>query len=194
VYLFTTALTKVSILLLYRRLFTPFLHIATLVVGLIICAWCISGVLVTSLQCDPISAVWDFELDADCIDPVAFSLAIALSGVLTDLIVLVLPLQMVWRLHLPIRKKLVLSVIFSLGSLYAREPFPWAFRRDSNFFSVCVASVMRIVSLNELDGDDLSCTCLTAKYSDPLANWMSRYPPGHCQLVYNRGKSCSHLC
>jgi len=166
VYLFTTALTKVSILLLYRRLFTPFLQIATFVIGLIICAWCISGVLVTSFQCDPISAVWDFDLDATCIDPVAFSLAIALSGVLTDLIVLVLPLQMVWRLHLPIRKKLVLSAIFSLGGLYAREPFPFAFRSDSNVFSVCVASVMRIVSLNELDNDDLTCACLTATYSD----------------------------
>ena len=110
-------LSKVSILLLYRRLFTPFLQIPTMVIGLIICAWCIAGVLVTSFQCDPIAGVWNFELDATCIDPVAFTLAIALSGVLTDLIVLVLPLQMVWRLHLPIRQKLVLSVIFSLGGL-----------------------------------------------------------------------------
>ncbi|MCJ1250087.1 hypothetical protein MMC30_007313, partial [Trapelia coarctata] len=153
IYLFTMALAKVSILLLYRRLFTPFLQISTMVIGLIICAWCISGVLVTSFQCDPIAAVWDFDLDATCIDPVAFSLAIALTGGLTDLIVLVLPLQVVWRLHLPIRQKLVLSVIFSLGGF------------------VCIASVIRIVSLNELDNDDLSYTLpATATWSLVEAN------------------------
>jgi hypothetical protein len=111
------AAVKVSILLLYRRLFTPFLSIVTLVLGIIVVCWCVAGVLVTTFQCDPIAAVWDFKLDANCIDPVAFSLAIALSGVLADLIVLCLPLQMVWRLHLPTRQKLVLSMIFGLGGL-----------------------------------------------------------------------------
>ena len=118
------ASAKISILLLYRRIFTtrPF-RIVTLAMGVVILAWCISSVLVTSFQCDPVAAVWNFNLEATCLDPVVFSLAIALTGVLTDLIVLFLPLHMIWKLHLPIRQKIVLSMVFLLGGLYARAVF-----------------------------------------------------------------------
>jgi len=113
------AFAKISILLLYRRLFTTrTFRIVTVVMGGIVAAWCISSVLVTSFQCDPIAAVWNFNLQATCLDPVVFSLAVAVTGVLTDLIVLVLPLQVVWKLHLPTRQKLTLSAIFLLGGLY----------------------------------------------------------------------------
>ena len=118
------ACAKISILLLYRRIFaTRSFRIVALIMSAIVLAWCISSVLVTSFQCQPIAAVWNFNLPATCLDPVVFSLAIALTGVLTDVIVLFLPLHMIWKLHLPTRQKIVLSGVFLLGGLYGRNVF-----------------------------------------------------------------------
>ncbi|MCJ1474351.1 hypothetical protein MMC13_003009 [Lambiella insularis] len=144
-YLFTMASAKISILLLYRRIFaTRSFRIVTLIMGVVILAWCISSVLVTSFQCDPVAAAWNFHLTATCIDPVVFSLAIALTGVLTDFVVLFLPVHMIWKLHLPTRQKIVLSIVFLLGGF------------------VCFASVMRIITLQALDNNDLPYTLLVS--------------------------------
>ena len=79
--------------------------------------------MVAFFQCDPIAAGWNSNLEATCLEPVVFSHEIALTGVLTDLIVLFLPLHMIWKLHLPTGQKIVLSMVFLLGCLYARNMF-----------------------------------------------------------------------
>ena len=60
-----------------------------------------------------------------------------------DIIILCMPLYMVWRLKLEASQKLMLSGIFALGGL------------------VCVASLMRIITVNLIKGADLPCKLLT---------------------------------
>ena len=56
-----------------------------------------------------------------------------------DIIMLCMPLFMVWRLKLEPSQKLMLSGIFALGGL------------------VCVASLMRIITVSLIKGADLPC-------------------------------------
>ena len=47
----------------------------------------------------------------------------------TDILILILPMPIIWRLHVPLRNKLILSLIFGLGSL------------------ICIISIIRIKAL-----------------------------------------------
>lgn len=55
----------------------------------------------------------------------------AAINVVTDLVILILPLTVIWGLNIPTRSKLSLSFIFSLGSLYVVSDL----MSNSNFIS-----------------------------------------------------------
>jgi hypothetical protein len=83
--------------------------------------------LVASLTvCRPLRAYWDTELapEADCIDDQARTLAFTISNLVTDVMILVLPIPTFWKLKLPIRERLALTGLMSLGLLYGSYPTP----------------------------------------------------------------------
>ena len=109
---------KISILYLYSMVFTtPLFRRASIVVGLICIAWFLAGVFSTIFQCTPIAAAWNPSIPSHCIHGVVFFQAIVSLNLLTDLVILCLPLRMVWDLHLDIRQKFILLGLFSLGGL-----------------------------------------------------------------------------
>ena len=119
-YALTITLVKVSILLLYRRIFvTPSFRHVTLVVGAISVIWGVITILGQIFLCRPISAAWDpNSLFTDkCLDVQAYLKGVTVSNLLIDVIILCLPIYMVLRLQLPIRKKIVVSGIFMVGGL-----------------------------------------------------------------------------
>ncbi|KAL3482779.1 hypothetical protein BJX62DRAFT_221192 [Aspergillus germanicus] len=76
--------------------------------------------LVASLTaCRPLRAYWDTELtpEADCIDDQARTLAFTISNLVTDVMILILPIPTFWKLKLPIRERLALTGLMSLGLL-----------------------------------------------------------------------------
>lgn len=86
---------------------------------IIICLWCIEQVAASLLLCKPVSFNWNFKQKGSCGNVMADCLAGAGVNVLTDLIILVLPMPIIWKmLNIPLRSKLNLSFVFSLGSLY----------------------------------------------------------------------------
>ena len=84
-----------------------------------------------------------------CIDLQAYYRAIASSNMALDIIILCMPLYMVWRLKLEASQKLMLSGIFALGGL------------------VCVASLMRIITVNLIKGADLTCKLTISESPTP---------------------------
>ena len=122
-YFTTTATTKMSLLLLYYRLFYPTrrFRIAIYISSFIVIAWWIAVVFADIFQCVPIQAFWDFRMkytsDTKCLSTVTFSIGTGVSNLITDVMVLCLPIPMVWSLRTTRAQKISLTGIFMLGFL-----------------------------------------------------------------------------
>jgi hypothetical protein len=119
-YALTVTLVRVSILLLYGRIFATLnFRRATIVLGATSVAWCIAVIVGHLLICRPISAAWHVDLIiSKCGDMPSYFMGVSISNMMIDVLVLCLPVRMVLTLHLPTRKKIVVSSIFMLGGLY----------------------------------------------------------------------------
>ncbi|KAF2003015.1 hypothetical protein P154DRAFT_429775 [Amniculicola lignicola CBS 123094] len=125
-------LTRVSILLQYRRIFTlREMRIPIYIIMGICIGYGIASVSVDAFGCRPIDAFWDFRKrpTAKCIDHVPVYYANAGINVLCDLLVAALPVKSIWSLPLPIKQKAVVLGILTLG------------------WFVCVVSILRLHSL-----------------------------------------------
>ncbi|KAL8920327.1 MAG: hypothetical protein Q9208_006298 [Pyrenodesmia sp. 3 TL-2023] len=118
VYKIVVGFTKISILILYLRIFTskPFRLACYINLG-IVAIFTIGSTIATILQCIPTKAAWDKTVvDATCINSAAFWYAFAVINIITDAIILFLPVRQVLRLHLDRREKIGLLALFSLGA------------------------------------------------------------------------------
>ena len=113
-------MVKISILLLYRRIFdTPKFRRATTIVGLACLAWLIAALLCLAFQCHTEAERYnpDSLFSNQCIDLKAYWVSVTGSNMALDLIILSMPLHMVWNLRLATRQKIALTGIFALGAL-----------------------------------------------------------------------------
>ncbi|KAK3174435.1 hypothetical protein OEA41_001681 [Lepraria neglecta] len=140
-YFTTSAAIKASLLFLYYRYFgisKPFRLALYISAGIIFC-WYMSVFFATIFQCIPVAAFWDRTIkNPKCMDLVAFSVGSGVTNLLTDVMILCLPMPMVWFLHTNRTQKLILTGIFLLG------------------FFVCAGSIVRIVQLNQINGFDVT--------------------------------------
>ena len=95
-----------------------------------VCLWCIEETLSNFLMCRPISFNWDFSQKGTCGNILAGCVTGAVINVITDLVILILPLIVIWGLGIPTKSKLSLSIIFSLGSLYVAPFLTLRFKLD----------------------------------------------------------------
>ena len=124
VYLIGVNVPKLAILALYRRLFpNKRLRIIVYILAVILIGLIISTVIVASVACRPYAANWDHKLPgAVCIDKEAFFIYSSLPNIITDVVMLALPMPVVWKLHTSARMKVGLTATFIVGSLYV-PPF-----------------------------------------------------------------------
>ncbi|RAH74287.1 uncharacterized protein BO66DRAFT_313099 [Aspergillus aculeatinus CBS 121060] len=124
-------ITKLSILLLYLRLFapskrnTPFWLIQTLI-------WMnflfyLADTIVKICECKPRAKIWDQDIPGQCININIPILVTSIVNVVSDFLMLLLPIVCVWRLQMTWWKKMSLSAVFAAG-IFA-----------------CICSVMRLV-------------------------------------------------
>ncbi|KAL8750182.1 MAG: hypothetical protein Q9199_007232 [Rusavskia elegans] len=128
-YLCTVTLVRISILLLYRRIFDikSFRLVATVLIAACF-AWGVSICAANIFQCrnipDAFSAKAIGSPDSRCINLQALYYGAVGTGFALDLIILVLPFQQIWGLRLERRQKYELIAILSLGGLYVDSPLP----------------------------------------------------------------------
>ncbi|CAL8584100.1 hypothetical protein XPA_009705 [Xanthoria parietina] len=122
---------KLSILLLYIRIFGRLRYFKNLayIIGIFSVCWGIMVILVCALQCRPVQFTWDKSGKGTCINAPLFFIIGSAPNVLTDFVLLVLPLPAVWNLHTTRAQKISLTGIFMLGSL------------------TCIISLVRFVQL-----------------------------------------------
>lgn len=121
-YVLTVTLVRVSILLLYRRIFDirSFRIVTTGLIALCV-AWGISICAANIFQCHTIADAFRPEvvgaLDGRCINLQAMFYGTLGTGFTLDLVILALPFPRIWNLRLERRQKLELTAILGLGGL-----------------------------------------------------------------------------
>lgn len=73
----------------------------------------------TVLQCVPVSDYWDVTFEGDCnLSFFILCMASSIPHFIIDVVLLGFPAPLIWRLHMARSQKIMLTVIFAMGSLY----------------------------------------------------------------------------
>ena len=109
--------------MLYARLFTlrqrP-LRLAIYGTGIYVIVWAFYTFLVVLLQCRPIHYSWELPrgvIQGECVSLLGAYIGTGVTNTISDVVVTVLPMPIVWGLHIPRRQKMIISGIFFLGAL-----------------------------------------------------------------------------
>lgn len=137
-YLTALPLIKISILLFYLRIFPQdwFRMACFITMGACAC-YGIAFLLVSVFQCIPVSLAWhhwDNEHPGRCNDINAQGWTSAAFNVILDVVVLLLPMPVIAKLELNVRKKILILLMFSIG------------------FVVTVVSILRLQVLVQFGG------------------------------------------
>lgn len=111
--------TKISILLLYRRIFTSDkFHRVLWCVGGFVLAFAITAIFLQIFQCTPIEAIWYTNIERHCVDISASYIAMGTINIVTDVAILCLPMPQLWQLQMSRTRKVQMIGMFLLGGLY----------------------------------------------------------------------------
>lgn len=80
--------------------------------------WWIGTVLADSLICLPVAHLWNPEIPAHCGNKQLLDIIPPIPWIVTDLAILLMPMPMVYKLHVPGFQRLGLAGLFLLGGLY----------------------------------------------------------------------------
>ncbi|KAK8084911.1 hypothetical protein PG997_006182 [Apiospora hydei] len=136
------AFTKISILVLYCRIFTlRMFTIVAWVTSVVILLWVILVVAGSLAICQPAAFNWDQTIPGGhCGDSVKLWLSHGILNIITDMVVLLLPMPVLYQLQMVLYKKVVLMFTFGMG------------------LGVVVISAFRLHSLVEVDMTDVTYT------------------------------------
>ncbi|KAE8167604.1 hypothetical protein BDV40DRAFT_295228 [Aspergillus tamarii] len=144
-YILLVSTIKISTLTFYSRIFTipKFKVTSTIITGLAL-LWCLAILITVILQCRLVSFNWDESQNNLYINIKVFLFSVGIANLLFDIIVVALPILPILKLHLDLSQKLSLLGIFLLAGL------------------VCIASIMRIITLNSIQEQDASYSAMDA--------------------------------
>lgn len=113
-------LAKFSILLLYLKLGPiRWFHVAVYITMFIVIGANFALIFAFIFACTPVKRGWDITItEGSCINRAALYIATAVLNMITDILLLLLPIPIVVRLQMPRIQKLGLILIFAIGSMY----------------------------------------------------------------------------
>ncbi|KAH7388808.1 hypothetical protein BKA66DRAFT_582289 [Pyrenochaeta sp. MPI-SDFR-AT-0127] len=124
------SLTKISLCMTYLQLFpNRSTKIFCYVMSGFVTSYTVSCVFLSLFQCRPIRGYWDASVKQDCINMRATLVVIAALNSFSDFLVYLWPAKPLWSLQLPLKQRIGLIFLFSVGLL------------------VCVAGILRMYFL-----------------------------------------------
>ncbi|KAI8961472.1 hypothetical protein F5Y11DRAFT_227402 [Daldinia sp. FL1419] len=144
----TLMFIKFSLFLQYYRLIqeVPRYRVFYLSIMAVVGGWLIAQEFTLIFPCSPVEDYWSFKPDRKCLDSDLIGWMNAVGNIITDLIILVLPIPVVWRLNLKKGRRWAVLGIFALG------------------FFTCIVSICRMVFFAMVT-DDISYDVV------PVAAW-----------------------
>jgi len=79
--------------------------------------YCLVGAFTFVYICQPIKKYWDVAVPGSCLDYKAVFLVGGCLNVITDVVMLLLPIWLLWPLRLPLKQKIGVTMILMTGSL-----------------------------------------------------------------------------
>lgn len=130
----STCSTKISVLLLYRRILTPSWrtgwNVAAWAAIGVTTAYFVAGILAFCFICDPLWAYWkafdpEWDVAWHCADGQWLNYFIGIVSVISDLYAIALPLIIIGQteLHIPWKQKWTTYFFFCLGIRYVGRAF-----------------------------------------------------------------------
>ncbi|KAL7619458.1 hypothetical protein AAE478_009997 [Parahypoxylon ruwenzoriense] len=136
-YATTLMLIKFSLFFQYYRLIQdiPHYRLFYIAVMALVAGWVIAQEFILIFSCTPIPNYWDRRYGGTCLDSNLLGWMNSVGNIVTDIIILLLPIPVVWRLNLKRGRKWAVLGIFALG------------------FFTCVISICRLVFYAKLSAD-----------------------------------------
>ncbi|KAI0156723.1 hypothetical protein GGR52DRAFT_577276 [Hypoxylon sp. FL1284] len=138
----TLALCRISIIHLFTKIFVvqSFVMIARATYVLII-LWALAAVFSAFLICQPFEYTWNKSIEGGTCGNFMLSwIATGILNMVSDLIILIMPMPYLMGLELALPKRLILTATFGIGIF------------------TCVVSIIRLVMISEVDFDDITYT------------------------------------
>ncbi|KAF3061499.1 hypothetical protein GL218_03013 [Daldinia childiae] len=115
-----TAVSKSSALFFYARVFgstnSRFKYALWLVHAMNV-IWLVTILLDVTFMCTPIAKAWDTTLDGHCLNTGRFWMGSGITSLIIDIIILVMPMPMLWKLHMKTIRKIQILGVFICGYL-----------------------------------------------------------------------------
>lgn len=120
---------KLSVLFFYLRIFpNKDMRMASKIVIALISVWSLANILMFLLLCHPFAAIYNPALPGGkCGNQIGAFIAVGVYNIISDFVVLTLPLRTIWTLNTKNQMKLSLSGIFLIGLLYVIHSSPLSF-------------------------------------------------------------------
>ena len=114
----TFPIVKIAVLIFYNRLFPrkPFRWIIY-GTGAFLSLMLLCGLLGMVLQCRPTRSIWQPGVEHRCFNQLGFYIAIGSLNLVTDVFVVLMPIPILWSLHLPPTRKSGLVAVFLLAGV-----------------------------------------------------------------------------
>ncbi|KAI0010007.1 hypothetical protein F4779DRAFT_579574 [Xylariaceae sp. FL0662B] len=111
---------KVAIMLEWLRVFVPgrtrnTFYWSCWAVLIVNTTYYIANVVAINLTCIPYQAIWDITMSGKCLNQKALDTSSAIINLVSDLVIMGLAQQVIWRLQMSIKKRLGVSLIFAAG-------------------------------------------------------------------------------
>lgn len=84
----------------------------------VVSLWVVGVFLAGGLICIPANKFWDQSIDGTCLNPYKVYYGQQIPNILTDVILLIMPIHVVWSLHISRYQKMLLCGVFLVGGLY----------------------------------------------------------------------------
>lgn len=117
-YNLSLTLPKTSVLLFYARVLGTRIKLfkyALWCTHSLVIGWFIAMGLLNTLICDPIEKQWRPSVPGHCHSITVLWLSSSMSSVVIDLILLLLPLPMLWRLQMKRSRRILIMAVFACG-------------------------------------------------------------------------------
>lgn len=110
---------KVTLLLLIARVFSVRESVsrAIHIFIIVLCIAYVPNQIAKTIICTPIRAFWDKSVKGQCLQQRKIFIADTTLAIVTDIIILILPIPLTWSMRSPMREKIKIMVLLGAGGV-----------------------------------------------------------------------------